>query len=222
MRRVLWLAPLLLVAGGVRAGPPAICWPVEIGDAKSLPWGEDAFEKDGAYEARRVVKDTLALLDDKAPVLVRMETLRRATIYLDDTQAGRDALLRALMARVLDAEAAGKPSALAWFDAGYARECYGQLREHGVDGYAWVRRAVGIAGGNAQMEYACCLATLMGARAEFTGHLAKVEEGAQKDPLLAKNLENLKELYPPVLKYFEEKEKGMGPGKGKEQGSGKE
>jgi len=207
MRRAGWVALVLGVVGTAVAGPPAICWPVEIGDAKSLPWGKDAFAKDGAYDARRVVEDTLALLDASMPALVRMETLRRATIYLEDSQPGRDALLRALMARVLDSEAAGTPSALAWFDAGYAQGCFSQLRERGAGGYAWVRRAAEISGGNAEMEYGCCMLSLMGQRDDFKGHLGKVEAGAAKNPLLAKNLENLKELYPPVLRYFEEKEK---------------
>lgn len=212
MRRA-FFAFVLLAAGTVRAGPPAICWQIEIGDAKSLPWGgKDAFEKEKSYDSRRVVDDTLALLDPTMPVIVRMETLRRATVYLEDSQAGRDALLRALQARVLDAELT-KPSALAWFDAGYAQGCASQLRERGADGYAWVRRAAELAGGSPEMEYASCLLSLMSRRENFMGHLEKVVAGAKGNPLLAKNLENLKELYPPVLKYFEEKE--MGPGKGK-------
>ena len=215
MRRA-FLAFLLLAAGTVRAGAPAICWPIEIGDAKSLPWaGKDSFAKDEKYDTKRVVEDTLALLDPTMPPIVRMETLRRATLYLEESQPLRDALLRALLSRVLDAEALGKPSALAWFDAGYAQGCFSQIRELRPSGYAWVCRASAIAGGNAEMEYACCLISLMddSSRSRFAEHLAKVEEGAAKNPLLARNLENLKELYPPVLKYFEEKE--MGPGKGK-------
>lgn len=214
MRRAGWVVLVLCVVGTARAGPPAICWPVEIGDAKSLPWGKEAFERDKAYDARRVVEDTLALLDGTMPVLVRMETLRRATIYLEDSQPGRDALLRALTARVLDAEAARKPSALAWFDAGYAQGCFSQMRERGADGCAWVRRAAEIAGGSAEMEYASCLLSLMGRRQDFMGHFEKAHAGASTNPLLARNIDSLKERYPPVLKYLEEK--GMGPGKGKE------
>ena len=214
MRRVGWIALLLMAAGTVRAGPPTICWRIEIGDAKSLPWGgNDAFAKDESYDTKRVVEDTLALLDGTMTPLVRMETLRRATVYLEESQPGRDALLRALMARVLDAEALGKASALAWFDAGYAQGCFSQLREGGPSGYAWVRRASAISGGSVEIEYGCGILSIMGDRSRFKDHLAKVEEGAAKNALLAKNLENLKELYPPVLKYFEEKEKG--PGKGK-------
>ncbi|MCK6460799.1 MAG: hypothetical protein L6Q95_13015 [Planctomycetes bacterium] len=216
MRRVLGIALLLTAAGSVRAGPPAICWPVEIGDAKSLPWGKEAFARDDCYDARKTVEDTLSLLDARMPVLVRMETLRRATIYLEDSQAGRDALLRALASRVLDAEAAKKPSALAWFDAGYAQGCFSQLREQGPGGYAWVCRAAEIAGASPEMEYGCAILSLMGARGDFKGHLDRAQEGADKSPLLARNLESLKKLYPPVLRYFEGKEKGMGSGKGKE------
>lgn len=213
MRRAVGIALLLLAAGVVRAGPPAICWQIEIGDHKSLPWGgKDAFAKDKGYDVRRVVEDTLALLDGSMPVVVRMETLRRATVYLEESQPGRDALFRALMTRVLDAEAAGKPSALAWFDAGYAQGCVSQLRERGPDGYAWVRRAGALAP-SAEIEYASCLLSLMGRRDAFPGHLEKALEGAPGNALLARNLDTLKELYPPVLKYFEEKE--MGPGKGK-------
>jgi hypothetical protein len=105
-----------MLAASAPAGPPAICWPVEIGDAKSLPWGKDAFATDERYDEAKTVDDTLALLDGAMPVLVRMETLRRATIYLDDSRSERAELLRRLMIRVLDAEAAGKPSALAWFE----------------------------------------------------------------------------------------------------------
>lgn len=213
MRHAL-LAFVLLAAGTVRAGPPAICWRIEIGDAKSLPWGgNDSFAKEKSYDARRVVDDTLALLDGTMPVIVRMETLRRATVYLEESAAGRDALLRALMARVLDAEAAGKPSALAWFDAGYAEGCASQLRDHGPGGYAWVKRAKEIAGGGAEIEYACCLLSLLSDRSAFMGHFEKALAGAKGNDLLARNLANLKELYPPVLKYFEEKEMGAGKGK---------
>lgn len=214
MRGALRVVVVLAVIGTARAGPPAICWQIEIGDAKSLPWGgKDAFEKDWAYDARHVVEDTLALLDGTMPVLVRMETLRRATVYLEESQAGRDALLRALAARVLDAEAARKPSALAWFDAGYAQGCFSQLRERGPDGYVWVRRAAEIAGGSAEMEYASSILSLMNRREDFVGHFEKALAGAGANPLLASNLETLKERSAPLLKYYEEKEKGAGKGK---------
>jgi hypothetical protein len=209
-RKALFGLLVLAFAGATQAGPPAICWPIDIGDAKSLAWGEGAKQRDERYDPDRAVADTLALLDASMPVLVRMETLRRATLYLDESRAGREALLRKLMVRILDAEAAGKPSPLAWFDAGYAVECVNQLRgEGGANGYPWVLRAIALAGGNPQMEYAGCLMTLMGTenRERFHAHLERAEAGAAKDPLLARNMESLKKQYPPVLRYFEQKEK---------------
>jgi len=64
-----------------QAGPPLICHPIEIGQAKSLPWVE--FNQRGRtdYDLKNLSRDTLAILDSHTPVLVRMETLRRATIY---------------------------------------------------------------------------------------------------------------------------------------------
>jgi hypothetical protein len=167
-------------------------------------------QPDQGYDPERVVADTLALLDGSAPPLVRMETLRRASLYLDESRAGRATLLRKLMVRVLDAEARKMPAALAWLDAGYAVECVNQLcGEGGADGYPWILRAIELAGGNPQMEYAACISTLMDGEdpERFHAHLAKADAGTAKDALLARNMENLKKLYPPVLKYFKEREK---------------
>jgi hypothetical protein len=189
---------LLVLATLAVAGPPAVCWTVEIGGAATLP-GKSA----------DVVEDALHLLDGKMPVLVRMETLRRAALQLEESRGGRDALLRRLMVRVLDAEAAGKPSALAWFDAGYAAGCFNQLRnDWEADGYPWVQRAIALSG-DGQMEYAGCLLTLMGTerQKQFHAHLERMKEAAAKDPLLAKNLATFQERYPPVLRYFEERAK---------------
>src|SRR5215467_11140075 len=65
------------------AGPPLICHPFDIGNAKSLPFNGAHWNLSGNenYDTRNLVRDTLAILDSGAPVLVRMETLRRATLY---------------------------------------------------------------------------------------------------------------------------------------------
>src|SRR5947209_13363725 len=70
----------------MQAGPPLICHPYNIGDAKSLPWGANSANWDNPdpnYNVKGLRADTLKLLDDTAPVLVRMESLRRATVYGD-------------------------------------------------------------------------------------------------------------------------------------------
>src|SRR5438128_8750374 len=73
---------LMVFQQAALAGPPLICHPFEIGDAKSLPWAGSAWRAVKVdYNINRLVDDTLALLSPETAPLVRMETLRRATVY---------------------------------------------------------------------------------------------------------------------------------------------
>ena len=53
------------------AGPPLICHPFEIGDARSLAFGNGAFDGQKGYKPREVVGDTLKLLKTERSVIVR-------------------------------------------------------------------------------------------------------------------------------------------------------
>ena len=75
------LAVLLGFTTVAHAGPPLICHAIDIGDAKSLPWVEFNHTGSTDYDLKNLSRDTLAILDSNTPVLVHMETLRRATIY---------------------------------------------------------------------------------------------------------------------------------------------
>jgi hypothetical protein len=106
MRRALLSASTfvvtLAVAGTALAGPPLICHPFDIGTARSLPIGpaDGGWSSiDRTYDRSRLVTDTLALLTPSTPTLVRMETLRRATMYVTDDVAAAGQLLQALRAR---------------------------------------------------------------------------------------------------------------------------
>src|ERR1700737_4131334 len=106
---------LALCAAGftIQAGPPLICHPYDIGNAQSLPWGQgrDAMgfdNPDPSYDTKQLTRDTLKILDAVAPVLVRMETLRRAALYGSNDHASAAALLSALKQR----DTVSKPSAL--------------------------------------------------------------------------------------------------------------
>ncbi len=190
-------AALFLLVSAAYAGPPLICHQIEIGNAKSLPWVSHDWNLSGGenYDTRNLVRDTLAILDSNAPVLVRMETLRRATLYARrDPQAAKE-LLTKLYTRATAAEFAGRADALAWFDAGYLAEAYKQWigKEEnnpatGLDGYAWVKKAIGIRGDDPQMEFAAALLTLAGPQDEHRQHVEKAVAGAKSDPLLAQNL----------------------------------
>jgi len=144
------LAVLVFGPAAVQAGPPLICHPVDIGRAPSLPWGSGPGwnTPQPGYDRTRLVNDTLALLSPAAPIRVRMETLRRATVYaMGDPDRGR-ALLARLEDRARDA-GPGSAGALALFDAGYLIEAYKQARiitgrdivDPARDGEAMVREA---------------------------------------------------------------------------------
>ena len=76
------LPVVLAAAAPAVLGPPTVCHPIDIGNAKSLPWGGAPFATAADYDVARTVDDTLAILRDSPDTLVHMETLRRAVIYL--------------------------------------------------------------------------------------------------------------------------------------------
>ena len=109
------------------AGPPLLCHPYEIGAAPSLPWqGHDWWPGRGDYDVANLVADTQALLAPATPVIVRMETLRRATVYAMRDRNVATQLLAVVTERAHALERGGRPDALAWLDAAYLTEA---LRE---------------------------------------------------------------------------------------------
>src|SRR5438552_693202 len=112
---------LVMGAAAAVAGPPLICHPIEIGNAKSLPWqvGKVWNGVDPHYSLDKLAADTLAILTPSAPLAVRMETLRRAAIYAAKNDVVAENLTSRLVARIADWEAAGKSDPNVWFDAGY-------------------------------------------------------------------------------------------------------
>jgi hypothetical protein len=191
------VAVSLSFAAAVYAGPPLICHSIQIGQAKSLPWVSHDWNLSGreSYEVKNLVIDTLAILSPDTPVLVRMETLRRATLYARQNPSVGNELLVKLHARATDAESAGHADPLAWFDAGYLAEAYKQWYPKGtpnpaagIDGYAWVKKALALRGPDPQMEFAAALITLSGPEKEHREHVMRAMAGAKQDPLLAQNL----------------------------------
>src|SRR5258708_38462267 len=120
------ITALLCLATFAHAGPPLICHSIEIGQAKSLPWISHSWNLSGgeSYDTKNLVRDTLEILAPDTPVLVRMETLRRATLYARKDPVAAKELRARLQARAATAESSGHPDALAWFDIGYLAETY--------------------------------------------------------------------------------------------------
>jgi hypothetical protein len=84
---------------------------------------------------------------------------------------------------------------MAWFDLGYLAETYQQWMgrsepnpARGLDGYAYVKRAISLRGSDPEMEFAATLITLSGPESDHREHLQKALAGAKNDPLLAQNL----------------------------------
>ncbi len=193
--------------GTAQAGLPLICHAHDIGGAQSLPWSSDVMAGDDHYDVSRLVDDTLTLLNPRTPVIVRMETLRRAALYARKDPFVEKHLLLKLRARAFDSEALGKPDALAWFDAGFFVETLKQRdmtfrrlpdgssepvphpnAAMNIDGYAWVGKALALSGDDPAMEFAAAVITSWPRQKSHDEHLRKALAGASDGSLLARNL----------------------------------
>ena len=199
---------VLVLARPAVAGPPLLCHPFDIGSARSLPWdGSTGWRHTKAgYDVRNLVADTEAILVPPTPVIVRMETLRRAAIYAGQDASVAAALLARLRDRVRAADQSGRPDALALHDEAYFVEALRQLtmleppaglREPArslrglvadADGPALMRRSLNARPNDAALEFAAALIAADKDRAAYERHAAKARAGAAGDPLLARNL----------------------------------
>ncbi len=190
-------AALFILVSAAVAGPPLICHPFDIGNAKSLPWISHNWNLSGGenYDTHNLASDTLGILDGSQVPLVHMETLRRATLYARKDPLAAKQLLVQLVTRARSTEAGSHPDAFAFFDAAYLAEAYKQwLGEgggnpaNGLDGLSWIKKAIELSGNDAQMEFAAALITLHGPEAEHQTYAQHAAAGAKNDDLLARNL----------------------------------
>jgi hypothetical protein len=198
------LVALVMLAAPVFAGPPLVCHPINIGSARSLPWTSTAWNLSGdeSYDINHLVADSLALLGPDTAVLVRMETIRRAALYSQNNAVVARDLVAALQARATSSD----HGSLAAFDYGYLIETYRQLEmafrmsrggvnygnwvnpAAGSSGYVWVKKAISMRGGDAEMEFAAALITTENGKQDYQGHVEKAKAGMKEDPLLAQNV----------------------------------
>ena len=201
----------LAAASPAQAGPPLLCHPYDIGDAKSLPWdnAKGLSVGRGDYAIGQLVRDTEALLGPSTPVIVRMETLRRATIYASRDRAVAVQLLERVTSRARASEQAGKPDALLLLDAAYVTEAYRQIGMLGYnadfrdrapvlkaiigtsDGTVLMAKSLAARPGDASLEFAAALIAADKNRSAFESHAKKARAGAASDPLLARNLDHV-------------------------------
>ena len=207
LRHAIPLGALVLFAtvSPALAGPPLLCHPFDIGSARSLPWaGTNAWWQGKAdFELENLVADTEALLTPATPVIVRMETLRRAALYasLDGKVAAN--LLTSLTSR------ANASSMTALFDAGYLTETYKQIamlrgeREFAkradtiaaalgkADGLAMLNQAITMRPDDGSLQFAAALVAATADRSAYRAHADKARKGVAQDALLAKNIDKI-------------------------------
>ena len=200
------LALTLTIAAPALAGPPLLCHPFDIGTATSLPWNDTGTWSRGRadYPIKQLVADTEAILQPGTPVIVRMETLRRAAIY-----ASQDPAVASALVDRLTVKASKATDPLAPLDAAYL---IGALRQitmlgrdadfrdrvdgvkgvvNGRDAGVFLTQAVHARPSDPAVAFAAALIALDTDRPSYDAYAARAKAGASKDPLLARNLNHL-------------------------------
>ncbi len=198
----------LAIAVPALAGPPLLCHPFEIGNAKSLPWlGQKSWDEGRPdYKLENLVADTEALLTPSTPVIVRMETLRRAALYASADARVASILIKRLISRAEASEMAGRPDPLAYLDAAYIAGAFNEITMMGrsqqweqrsanasevkgsLDAYALITKSVALSPSDPAIQFAAALISSDGHRGEYPNHAARARAGANNDTLLARNL----------------------------------
>lgn len=182
--------------------------PFDIGAARSLPWSTDAGRGRADYKIAGLISDTEALLTPNTPVVVRLETLRRAVLYASTDRHLAQRLLNTFLDRARRAEASGAPDALAYLDAAFVNDLFQQIGDHynppftslsaqvrglaGLgDGYGLVQKGLALHSHD-DPAYQFGAALIAGVKrlgeAAFTEHALAARAGANRDLLLMRNL----------------------------------
>ena len=198
---------LIALALPALAGPPFNCHVFDIGSAKSLPWGatNNWMGMRDDYDVSRVVADTEALLTPSTPTIVRMETLRRASIYASRDRKVAEQLIAAMMSRVHAADQSSQ--ALALFDAGFVVEAINELEQSGRyskqlagaerilagltqpnEARPMLDKSAALRPGDASIQLAL---GLLSRAPESEAHFQKARAGARQDAMLANTLARL-------------------------------
>ena len=192
------VASMVMLSWPAMAGPPLLCFPYEIGSAKSLPWGKDAFKKSESYDASKVIDDAVALLKEEKSTLVRMETIRRAALYIERDSGRAHVLVTKLHGVAKELEEAGKASAAAWFDCGFAAATLSQngchvkglpVSEKGPAGSVQIKKALGMTPNDAAMHFGAALVLMDGERDASNKHMKRALELVEAGSDLARSME---------------------------------
>jgi hypothetical protein len=198
----------ILIGTPALAGPLLVCHPYDIGDARSLPWNEkyvwSAARPD--YDLEQLVADTEALLTPTTPIVVRLETLRRAAIYASHDRRIATQLLDRLNARVESSRQAGRTQTLALVDAAYLRATFHQIalmkyeaefRERAAnvqpltgrdEALRMIEEAVRQHAEDPAIQFAAALITFGWNEPAYKQYAHDTQMAAARDPLVARNV----------------------------------
>lgn len=187
-----------------------LCHVFDLGGARSLPWGADWSTGDPSYDVANLAPDTRALLAPGTPVIVRMETIRRAFLYASRDRAIAQQLLGELLERARASERAGTADPLAFLDAAYAavtlyqigefedvrdvRELSGRVKGlvRAIEAYDLVKKSLALRGDPAVHFAAALIASTKKEHHAFCAeHAQKARAGAAADVLLVRNLRHV-------------------------------
>jgi hypothetical protein len=207
------LSIIALLTGAQPALAGYVTWLVyrfDIGKAQSLPWGDDWSRGRAAYNLTNLIPDTDALLTPSTPIVVRLETLRRAVIYASRDRQIAERLLLTFTERARVAEQSERPDALAFLDAAFVTDALWQIGQHynppftelsrqvhglvaDAGGYALVQRGLALHPDDQAYEFAAALIAGVAqlGSPEFTAHARKAIAGSSRDALIARNLDRI-------------------------------
>jgi hypothetical protein len=187
-----------------------LVYPFDIGKAQSLPWGDDWSRGRADYNLANLIPDTDALLTPSTPIVVRLETLRRAVIYASRDRQIAESLLLTFAKRARGADPSGNPGALAFLDAAFVTDALWQVGQHdnppftelsrqvhglvaGAGGYALVQRGLALHPDDPAYEFAAALIAGVAhlGSPEFIAHARKAIAGSSRDALIARNLDRI-------------------------------
>jgi hypothetical protein len=206
---VVVLSAMSTSEGALAGGCAPLCRVFDIGDARSLAWGDDWWRGRADYNVARLISDTETLLAATTPVIVRLETTRRASIYASGDRQVAEQLFTRLLERARATERTGRPDALAYLDVAYlatgltqiseyelpqlreqSRRLQGLVRDRDIDAYALVQRSLSLRPGDPELEYAAAL--IASVRKEHHSlsaeHARRARAGAAGHALLLRNL----------------------------------
>ncbi len=211
---LLALVAVAAIAAPALAGPPLLCHGYDIGTHTSLPWNGQSWQGHANdIDLKTLVPATERLLTPDTPFIVRMETLRRASLYASrDPKVAADLLAR-ITARTRDAKAGKTDQSLALFDTGYLIETYRQIGMLGgygdqigtdtnaiarlvkdLDGSAMVQQVVAAKPDDPELQFSAAIVAKARERREtYRQHAAKARVAAKADTLIAQNMDKMRE-----------------------------